>query len=281
LASLKYRIFSKVVVYIPLKLWLILFYLVRIGRLPKLKRPKGFNEKLLHRKLYDRNTLYTEMADKLKSKFLVSSLCPKVAVPKVLWSGENVEDIDLDKLPNQFVFKANHASGTNLIVKNKRDLNVDILKKTTKSWFSHEQHQTMGEWAYKDIDKKVFVEEYLNFEGGSPDDYKFFVFDGVVRFIQFDQARFTNHKRNMLTRHWEDLDFNYSHPRSCHPKKPEVLEEMIEIAETLSMKLDFVRVDLYLYDGIIWFGEYTIYPGGGYEAFPSRREDLLFGEFWQ
>ncbi|MFC1468044.1 ATP-grasp fold amidoligase family protein, partial [Verrucomicrobiota bacterium] len=60
---------------------------------------------------------------------------------------------------------------------------------------------------------------------------------------------------------------------------PENLEQMMEIASRLASGLPFVRVDLYTVDGRIYFGEITMYPGGGLEHFHPRRFDEEIGRF--
>lgn len=280
MASLKYRFFSRLVTVLPLNFWLKLFYAIRMKRFADLNCPRTFNEKIMYRKIYDRSDLYSRMADKLEAKEVVKRLNHNICVPCNLWVGNDFSRLNLDDMPGKFVFKANHASGTNLIVLNKNDVSIDQLVSTRDKWFRHEQHHTMGEWAYKNIKKKVFIEEYLDFSGTSPDDYKFFVYHGVVRFIQLDRGRFSYHTRNMYDRDWNDLGFRYSYPRGENLAKPAFIDDMIGIAEAISMGVDFVRVDLYYHEGKVWFGEYTIYPGGGYEKFPHVEADLLFGEYW-
>ncbi|WP_295157178.1 ATP-grasp fold amidoligase family protein, partial [uncultured Ruminococcus sp.] len=44
---------------------------------------------------------------------------------------------------------------------------------------------------------------------------------------------------------------------------PECLSEMIEFAENISKKFPFVRVDLFVVDDKMYFGELTFTPAGG------------------
>ena len=45
--------------------------------------------------------------------------------------------------------------------------------------------------------KMIFVEEFLDFKGKSPNDYKVFCFNGDPKYIQVDYDRFDQHKRNI------------------------------------------------------------------------------------
>ncbi|HHJ1251173.1 TPA: ATP-grasp fold amidoligase family protein, partial [Proteus mirabilis] len=233
---------------------------------------------------YDRNNLLTIAADKLASKDFVSEICPSLYIPQTLWQSSNYQDLNavvLSSLPPNYVFKANHTSQTLEIIRNNNQLPLDLMKKKAKSWLKKDQSKTLGEWAYANIPRKIFIEEFLDFNNNVPDDYKFFVFHGKVKFIQFDSGRFTRHKRNMLTENWQDLGFDYSHPRQIPtPPKPTFLKEMIDISEKIGKHFDFVRVDLYYYNNQITFGELTIYPGAGFEKFPDEYWDIYFGKYW-
>ncbi|EPG7578470.1 ATP-grasp fold amidoligase family protein [Providencia huaxiensis] len=283
--SLSYRLFSKYLAMLPLPTRINILFFRRFLTLPNLKEPKTFNEKIQYRKISDRNPLLTIAADKILSKNYVSDLKLNLYIPQNIWIGSSPEDIDkinFDTLPDNYVFKANHTSQTIRIIKERNHLSTHEMKKLTTEWLEHDQSKTLGEWAYENIPKKVFIEEYLDFDGTSPDDYKLFVYHGKVIYIQVDTDRFTLHKRNMFDRDWNDLNFNYSHPRkSPPPKKPDFLDSMINISESIGTNFDFVRVDLYFYKNQVTFGELTIYPGAGFEKFPDYTWDLAFGQPWK
>jgi hypothetical protein len=56
---------------------------------------------------------------------------------------------------------------------------------------------------------------------------------------------------------------------------------MLEIAEALSRGFDFVRVDLYNFDGQIYFGEMTCTPAGGMKAIKDPARAALRNSQWQ
>lgn len=282
--SIQYRLFSKVITFFPLKTRLRLLFFRRFKKLPNFSKPITFNEKLQLKKLINRDPLLTIAADKLASKDYVKSIVPSLYIPKTIWSAESVSDLDfldITSLPGNYVYKANHTSQTIKIVRDYNHLSLERMKKLASSWLRHDQSGSLGEWAYSDIPRKVFIEEFLDFEGEAPDDYKFFVYNGKVKFIQLDSSRFTDHKRNMFDRNWSDLGFDYSYPRkSPTPERPKFLDEMIENAEKIGKNFDFVRVDFYFYKNQITFGELTIYPGAGFEKFPDQKWDVEFGKHW-
>ena len=60
--------------------------------------------------------------------------------------------------------------------------------------------------------------------------------------------------------------------------KPEKLEEMIKIAEKISKDIPEVRVDLYLVNGKIYFGELTFFSQGGFDNDITEKADKIIGE---
>lgn len=284
MASMQYNLFSGIISKLPLKLKLNILFFRRFGSFCNFEDPQTFNEKIQYKKIYVRTELMTITADKLLAKQYVKNLLPDIYIPKTLWEASHLDELDLldvNKLPNDYVFKANHTSQTIEIIKNGEHLSKSTMRRRMSSWLKRDQSGALGEWAYENIKPKVFIEEFLDFEGSAPDDYKFFVYHGKVHFIQVDSDRFTDHKRNMYDRNWNDLDFDYSHRRKTPiPTKPFFINTMIEMAETIGQAFDFIRVDFYFYQDKITFGEITHYPGAGFEKFPNKNFDKLFGEPW-
>ena len=84
-----------------------------------LKNPKTFNEKLQWLKLNDRKDIYTKMVDKYEAKKYVAGIIGDEYIIPTIGIYDNFEDIDFDKLPNQFVIKCTHDSGGIVIVDDK------------------------------------------------------------------------------------------------------------------------------------------------------------------
>lgn len=285
MASLQYRLFSGVVSILPIKVRMQLLFFRRFKQFCNFSKPIKFNEKLQVKKINDRDPLLPIVADKIESKRYVKEIINNIYIPKTLWEASSPEDIDsLDykQLPDNYVFKANHTSQTIKIIKNGSHLPKGKMKSLSENWLKHDQASALGEWAYQNIPRKVFIEEFLDFEGKEPDDYKFFVYHGKVHFIQLDSDRFIDHKRNMFDKNWQELDFDFSYLRkSPPPKQPEFLQDMIIAAEKLGEAFDFIRVDFYWYKNQVTFGELTVYPGAGFEKFPDEKWDIEFGKPWK
>ena len=75
-----------------------------------LENPITYNEKLQWLKLYDRRHEYCTMVDKYAVKpFVEERIGAEYIIPTLgVWN--NFDEIDFNKLPDQFVLKCNHDS---------------------------------------------------------------------------------------------------------------------------------------------------------------------------
>lgn len=262
--------------------YLKLFFRVSQGKKLDLNNPVTFNAKLQWLKLYDRKPEYTLMTDKyLVREYIKEKIGEEYLIPLLgVWDDAN--EIDFDKLPEQFVLKCNHDSGSVYVCKNKAEMNKKaVIKKMNKSLKS-QYYWASREWNYHDIVPKVIAEQYMVDESGCDlKDYKFFCFDGVPKFIQVDVGRFTNHRRNFYTANWEFIPVEYGCANDANLKveKPELLDKMKELASILSKEMSHLRVDFYIVQNQIYFGELTFHHGGGVMYVNPSSYDELWGSY--
>lgn len=113
-------------------------------------------------------------------------------------------------------------------------------------------------------------------------DYKFFCFNGKVKFFKVDFGRFVDHHANYYSPDGNLLDFGEKafEPDPTYPiELPENLNKMISLAEKLAMLSPFLRVDLYNIKGKIFFGELTFYPSSGFTPWTTEIADEKIGGF--
>ena len=269
-------------------------YHERFGTYPDLYNPRKFSEKIQWRKLFDRKAIYTLCADKYRVREYVSERIGKEYLIPLLQVCESPEQINYSTLPDSFVIKTNHASRTNILVEDSSIIDKDEIAEQLESWlkinFYKELPEGMAnqgrEWQYRDIKPLIMIEEMLkDNEGGTPNDYKFHCFRNNSNpeiLIQLDLDRFGSHKRNMYDESWNRLPFTYAYEQSeTDAEKPMALDKMIDIAKTLSKAFDYVRVDLYLVKGRIFFGELTFTPENGFGKFAPAEFDGIIGDKWQ
>ena len=224
------------------------------------------------------------MADKLAVKQHVADLIGEQYVVPLLGSWDDPADIDWNALPRRFVLKTNHDGGNYGIVicKDKDRLDKEKAIRKLRASLKRNPFLLGREWPYKNIPRKVFAEQYLE-ENGKQElkDYKFYCFDGKVRFLYVASGR----QEGRLTfdyfdENYRHLDVVQTHPQAAlPPEKPEHFELMIELAEKLSKGLPHVRVDFYQVDGKVYFGEYTFFSLGGWAAFNPKEYDSTLGSY--
>lgn len=268
----------------PDKLYLTLRYRCLMGRWIDWNNPKAFTEKIQWLKLYDYKPEYVEIVDKLRVKDIVKSkIGGKYVIPTLaVW--DSVENVNIDTLPSQFVLKTTHGGGgTGVVVcPDKLKFNKsDAFKK-----LSHSMSSVVGkefrEKPYYNVPRRIIAEQYISTSECDLKDYKFFCFNGKVNFFKVDFGRFVEHHANYYSTCGELLPFGERglEPDCNHVEiMPSNLDEMIRIAEVLSEGYKYLRVDLYNVDGKIYFGELTLYPGGGMVPYTSTVWDEKIGSY--
>lgn len=262
--------------------YLKLFFRVYQGFKLNLNNPETFNAKLQWLKLYDRRPKYTIMSDKYLVRDYVKETIGEDYLIPLLGVWDYADQIDFDKLPNQFVLKCNHDSGSIIVCTDKANFNKEVAVKKLNKALSRQYYWTSREWNYRGIQPRVIAEKYMIDKKVSDlKDYKFFCFDGIPRFIQLDSGRFTDHKRNFYTTEWEIIPVEYGCPNDFNLdiKSPPQLDQMMKLAKTLSKGMPHVRVDFYIVDSRIYFGELTFHHGGGAMNVDPFYYDKLWGEY--
>ena len=245
--------------------------------------PVGFNEKIQWLKLYDSTELKTRLADKVLVRDYVKEKIGEEYLIPCLGVWGSFDEIDWDELPDQFVLKCNHGSGTNAIIQSKKKLNYSELKMRFDSWMKLDYSLYSGfEMHYKEIEPKILAEAMLKEkDGGDLKDYKVFVFNGKAKLIQVDIDRQHRHRRNIYDLQWNYIPVSILYPTDSDTfvEKPDCLQELIMVAEELGKGFKHVRVDLYICNKKIYFGEMTFTHGSGTEKFTPASYEMQMGEW--
>ncbi len=268
--------------FMPDTSYLKIFYWVSTGKCLNLANPHTFNEKLQWLKLYDRRPEYIQMVDKYEAKEYVSKIIGKEYVIPTLGVWDRVEDIEFSLLPNQFVLKCTHDSGSIIICKDKSQLNLKEAKLKLQKGLNRRFYAQTREWPYKGVKPRIIAEKYMTDESGIElKDYKIFNFNGKPVLIEVDYNRFISHKRNLYDIKWNfmNVSIEYSNDPKFQIEKPSCLDKMLCLAEKLSAGIPHVRSDFYVIGNNIYFGELTFYHGTGTEQFSPEIFDLELGEY--
>ena len=245
-----------------------------------LENPKTFNEKINWMKLNYKTEKATICADKYEVRKYLEDRGYKWLLNDLIGVYENVDEIDVDKLPNRFVLKATHGSGWNLIVKNKNNIKWNPWKLIMKSWLKQNFYYYGREWVYKNMKPRIICEKYLEDRNGELLDYKVYCFNGEPKFIQVDVDRFGNHTGNYYDINWNDMPFQYGYENSGRIiDKPKNLKEILNISRDLSKEFPHVRVDFYEVNGKLYFGELTFFTASGTAKFKPEKYDEIVGSW--
>lgn len=264
-------------------------YKERVGRELNLDNPMRFSEKIQWRKLNEITPLISKLSDKYEVRSWVKDTIGEEYLIPLLGVWDSFDDINFDKLPASFVLKTNNASGTNLIVHSKKELNISYARRLFNYWLEKPFGLLSGlELQYCNIKPRIIAEKNM-LSGGGEDlpDYKFFCFDGKVycSYTTIDFAK--DHSQGKLAffdREYQLMPVSradYLTPYRKQLKKPDNYQTMVEIAEKLSRGFSHVRVDLYNIDGKIYFGEMTFTTHSGYMKFNPDSFDYELGDLWK
>ena len=268
------------------KLYLRLFYFATTGRMIHFRNPKGFNEKLQWLKVYDRHPEYGKLVDKLAVREHIKEVWGEEHLFPLLGFWKSFDEIDFAVLPNQFVLKCNHDSGSTKIIRDKSALtlgDMEDLRKHFSNRLKHDFFYAGREYPYKGLDRYIMAEELMTDESNpqkSIEDYKFFCFNGEPKIMFVATDRSTECKFDFFGMDFQHLDIYNIHPNADKPiEKPAGLEEMKSIAAKLSQGMRQVRIDLYELNGQLYFGEYTFFHGGGFQLFHPEEWEQQLGEW--
>ena len=242
-----------------------------------------YTEKMQWAKLYDKNPMKATLTDKyLVREWVENTVGGEYLIP-LLGVWDRFDDIDFSELPNSFVLKTNHGSGTNLIVKDKSKLNLKRAKRMFEDWMSIDYaFNSNFEMHYTDIKPKIIAEKYMETATGELPDYKFLCFDGQPYYCCVDSGRFTNHTRNVYDLEWTLQPWSQCHPISREEiEKPKNFDVMIRLAKELSKGFPHVRVDFYNINGDLYFGEMTFTNASGLEKIYPAEWDKKLGDLWK
>lgn len=252
-----------------------------MGREVELENPINFNDKIQWLKLNWYDPLAIKCADKYEVRKFIQERIGNQILNELYGVYESVEEIDINKLPKSFVLKGTHGSGFNIICKDKSKINWRNELKKMNRWLKTNYYWQNREWVYKDIKPRIICEKYLEDENGQlPKDYKFFCFDGKPKFMYIASDRGKETKFDFYNLNWDKILVSQYYPTSNYEiPKPKNLDQMLKYARILSKGFPHVRVDFYLNNNNIIFGELTFFHFSGTKKFQPEKYDKIFGSY--
>lgn len=234
---------------------------------------------------YWNNPVVKQCADKYRVREYIEKIKCSEILNDLIAVYEHIDDIEWDKLPNEFVIKLNVGCGYNIVVPDKTALDIEAEKKKLRKWMKEKYYLSHSEMQYKDVKQYIIVEKYLKPQKGVlPEDYKFYCYDGVVPYVMVCTERQAGSEPRFwyFNPQWEMQMLTkdaLKYGKETVIEKPEGMDRAFEYARKLSKGFPFVRVDLYIVDGKIYFGEFTFTPSAGLDGGRLKQTDELLGKY--
>ena len=263
------------------------WYKTATGYPLNLDDPKTFTEKQQWIKFYDQDPLKVTCSDKYAVREYISKKIGKeYLVPLIDVDGKDkfydANEIDFDKLPNQFVLSCNHGSSMTIVVDDKNKLkkkDIKVIKKRLNKWLKIDVgYVNAFDFVYKGIKPCILITKYLSNGDNDLKDYKIFCFNGEPKYLWIDSGRFGDHKRTVYDSKFNKMPFRYGVFPEGENEKPVNLEKMFELAKVLCAEFKLVRVDFYEVDGKLYFGELTFNSGAGRDLIYPIEYNTIVGE---
>jgi len=275
---------EKITRLIPDKPYLKLVYRIRMGKKLDLKNPQTFSEKLQWLKLHDRKPIYTTMVDKYEAKKYVAERVGEQYIIPTLGVWNHFDEIDFDKLPDQFVLKCTHDSGGLVIVRDKKKFDRRAAKKKIEGSLKRNFYWKGREWPYKNVEPRIIAEKYIEDPNGSLRDYKFFCFDNDILFMYVSEG-LDNHETariSFFNLEGEQLPLKRLDYKSfdCALQLPPGFHNMKTVTRKLAKAINtpFIRIDMYCIQERVFYSEITFTPCGGMMPLDPPEWDAMLGE---
>jgi hypothetical protein len=265
---------------IPEKLFIKRTYKKLLGVYPDLEHPRTFSEKIQWLKLNDRTPLHTICADKYKVREYIKEKIGEEYLIPLVFETRKVNNICAENMPDYpVIIKTNHGSGGIFVVKDKNHTDFNKIQQQLKVTLKSNYYYLGKEWEYKNIKPRLIVERLMTDNSGNDllNDYKIHCFNGKPIYIQTLFDRKTEIKETWYDVDWNQQSFRYYSDKSKDVEKPICLKEMLKVASELSKYFVYVRVDLYVVNGNIYFGELTFHPAAGFMKWDPQEWDLKLG----
>ena len=210
---------------------------------------------------------FAPYVDKIQAKLIVKQTgvdCQVAKVIRILLDPDDFEEEDID---SRHMVKAAHGCGWNIIMT--AETTVSAVRKSLNEW--NKPYNWTGEKQYNFIKPRFFIEEKIDGAGVA------LVY--MIRCIHGNPITIGVKSPLSDAQNSYDIEWNPIFPVNLQVEKPKRLDDMLRVATCLSAPFEFVRIDLYYENDVIYFSEYTFTPSGGHRVFPMALEKS-YGSLW-
>lgn len=201
-------------------------------------------------------------------------------VPALYWWGRDINEINFNNLPDQFVLKPTIGHSSKHVYVMNKGLNL-----MDNSFYSGKK---LLEILARELEHRPYlqflIEEFVRTEEGEfkiPVNYKLHTFNGVIAGINvINRAGPKEGFMRAYDENWNVMkDISNDFPKGSYQYPPDCTDEMIEHAKKLSRAYEiYVRLDFFATDKGAVFGEFTPTPSAGNHFTPAA--DKMFINYW-
>ncbi|HHR5913654.1 TPA: ATP-grasp fold amidoligase family protein [Providencia alcalifaciens] len=263
-------------------------FIKKLGYYPNFNSPKSFNEKVNFRMIHDRNPLHSQFADKLAVREYVTQTIGQEHIMPILATYQHVDEIDLTKLPQRFVLKCTHDSGSSIICTDKSKFDLQKAKDKLSFHLMKNLYYITRERHYKNIPAQIICEEYIDlFEEKTrklvPETCRIHCFSGKPVYAEIDYTDEDGTEFiNLYDTDWQLQPVSFGYPQMLEPvSEPTQFREMLRLAEILVTPFDYCRADFLMAENKLYFSELTFAPNAGRTVITPLSWDFKLGELWE
>ncbi|MDR7015664.1 ATP-grasp fold amidoligase family protein [Acinetobacter sp. 3657] len=264
-------------------------FVCKLGYTPNFCSPQSFNEKVTARMLFERSPLFTKLADKCAVRELIATKIDEAFFVPLVGAYKCFDEINFEQLPNQFVLKCTHDSGSAMVCRDKSGFDITAARAKIKNHLKMNMYFRKREWHYKDICPQILIEHFIDLyidpkSHSTITTCRVHCFEGKPEFLEIDvQDTQGNDYSNMYNTDWElqpfrvDLKENSPSPLA----KPQQLKDIIELSKKLCFTYGYSRIDFLLSQDHIYFSEITLTPNAGRMVITPAEWDFKLGSLWR
>lgn len=263
------------------------YYENTMGHKFDMNSPVLFTEKLQwYKEFYTPKGLIYIVDKYLFKQYIKSRLGDGYTIPLYgAWTDLKLFEKDWGKLPTAFVLKSTLQSDGRFIkiIRDKNTIDLKALKKELTEWLDPKKTLINSFCrAYHEGIPRILAEEYMEQVDNQLYDYKFFCFNGKPHCVYVAIDHFPGQLSHIsfYDLNWNRLDVQYGEHPINNVEKPKHYEDMLKIAEKLSVDFPFVRVDFFDTEEKLYLAELTLYPGGGFTKYHPESFDKELGDLF-
>lgn len=225
------------------------------------------------------NKEWAMKADKLGVRDFVAERIGKQYLIPLLGAWKDASEIDFNALPDSFILKTNNGCATNVFVHNKSELDIPRAIKQLNQALVFPYPDLSGQPHYALISPRIIAEKLMVEPGHtSLTDYKIHCVNGepvrIYVFLDRDEKTHFDFRVMAFDPEWKEYPEAINKKYRANPSSidmPENISELLQCARELSKDEEYARIDFYIINGKIYFGEITLTPDtAAHPAYPLK-----------